>query len=312
MLALLRQTCIQRAAELRGLQLLLRAHATAASPSQQPDMIPLSEAVQQLESVLLHPSLPPAAHAANQAALTTLRSFVAGLSNPESYPAASIQTVRFTHPAGNTLRCLLKTTGGDCSRLVQHSLGQLLHGCGLNAFVYFDKGEFQPKPTRAPRRAAPRRAPAAPPPSPADVDAVRARAAAAGFPSQAITEAQFEELEADQDALRKAKEVAQDAVESLQADLARLDPLLKACAALPWMAHVEGGLERSQRVRTEVVDHLEGLDWDIRGPLAKLWAGERSEGVLTRGKEGGSKAAVQALLFHAKLLDIEYGKKTMH
>lgn len=42
------------------------------------------------------------------------------------------------------VRCQLKTTGGDCSRLVATSLGELLARAGLNPFIYFDRDEFQP------------------------------------------------------------------------------------------------------------------------------------------------------------------------
>lgn len=42
------------------------------------------------------------------------------------------------------MRCQLKTTGGDCSRLVANSLGDLLARVGLNPDIYFDGDEFQP------------------------------------------------------------------------------------------------------------------------------------------------------------------------
>ena len=41
------------------------------------------------------------------------------------------------------VRCVLKTTGGDCSRLVANSLGDLFQRLGINPFIYYDRDEFQ-------------------------------------------------------------------------------------------------------------------------------------------------------------------------
>lgn len=175
----------------------------------------------------------------------------------------------------HSVRCQLKTTGGNCAVLVQRSLSALLSRMGLNPWFYFDGDHFQPrapprpqvvpKPRPAGARASrrcgravcrgcaggaasaaahlarplcsvgvaarhppsprfqrqpgsaaccaaspprlppaggppgacpPAAAPRAEAPTPAEVQAVRAKAAAAGFPSQSISEEQFRQMEA--------------------------------------------------------------------------------------------------------------------
>lgn len=51
--------------------------------------------------------------------------------------------------------------------------------------------------------------------------------------------------------------------------------------------------------------------WDIRGAAHRLWRGERELRRLTAGKDAGSQAAIQALLYHAKQFDKQYGPKTI-
>ena len=124
---------------------------------------PLSKAVARLEAVVLSPSLPAADLDANRAALTSLKDFLSSLANPNAYPAAAIRNVNFALPPRGRggpperVRCQLKTTGGDCSRLVASSLGVLLQRSGVYPYFYFDRGEFNPKPPMPPRqlRAAP-------------------------------------------------------------------------------------------------------------------------------------------------------------
>ena len=40
-----------------------------------------------------------------------------------------------------------------------------------------------------------------------------------------------------------------------------------------------------------------------------IWRGERDAKKLTKGKDAGSAAAVQSLIFHAKKYDDTHGKK---
>lgn len=51
--------------------------------------------------------------------------------------------------------------------------------------------------------------------------------------------------------------------------------------------------------------------WDLRGAALSIWSGERKASRLTRGKDPGSSAAIQSLLFHALKYDTAHGKKVM-
>lgn len=51
--------------------------------------------------------------------------------------------------------------------------------------------------------------------------------------------------------------------------------------------------------------------WDIRGPAHRVWRGEREVRALAAGKDAGSQAAIQSLVYHAHKFDEEYGRKTL-
>lgn len=51
--------------------------------------------------------------------------------------------------------------------------------------------------------------------------------------------------------------------------------------------------------------------WDIRGPVRRIWIGERSLAVLTEGKDAGSREAIKTILFHAVQYDRKHGRKTL-
>jgi hypothetical protein len=224
----------------------------------EPEPEPLSCTLEKLEATVLDATLPAEARRSNAAALATLRDFCAGLAGAAAgRPPAAIRTLEFVLPprragaAARRVRSTLKTTGGDCRRLVEASLGELFAGCGVAVKGFaFDGGEFAPGLDR-------------PPPTPAAVEATRARAAAAGFPSQAISEAEFTQLQADQAAARGEGAAAEASVEAFAADLARLDPLLAAAAAVPWLeaAGDAEGARRAALIRADVVDCLEAWGW---------------------------------------------------
>ena len=86
---------------------------------------------------------------------------------------------------------------------------------------------------------------------------VRAEAAAAGFPSQLVTEAEFRELEAKQEGTVDAKAEAEAEVDDWSEKLKRLDPLFGAVAAVPWMPTDADGRERMQYIKATVLDELE-------------------------------------------------------
>lgn len=50
--------------------------------------------------------------------------------------------------------------------------------------------------------------------------------------------------------------------------------------------------------------------WDIRGPVHKIWAGQRDYQALRVGIDPGSSDAIKAVLRHALEYDKQYGLKT--
>ncbi|KAL4418994.1 hypothetical protein ABPG77_000859 [Micractinium sp. CCAP 211/92] len=304
------------------------AHASGGSGSsagsEEPELQPqpFSLALRQLEAAVTEQVLPPEALEANRQAMATVKEFARSLEHadtPTGYPSASIKNVSFTfrdpYAGGrlNRVRCQLKTTGGNCAGLVQRSLATLLQRLGLNPYFYFDGSHFQPRAPPKPQ-VVPKPRPAAPraaQPTAEEVQAVRARAAAAGFPSQNISEEQFRQMEAQSEASREEKQrAAEEAAESAER-MKRIDPLLAAVAALPWLAEVQGAEDRVKMIKSRVLDELEGLGWDIRGPARRIWSGERSLATLTAGKDAGSREAIKAVLFHAVQNDKKYGHKVL-
>jgi hypothetical protein len=303
----LRRAATGDAAARAARRLVLRPASFQASGAAEPEPEPLSFALEKLEATVLDAALPAEARRGNAAALETLRDFCAGLAGAAAgRPPAAIRTLEFVLPprrvgaAVRRVRSTLKTTGGDCRRLVEASLGELFAGCGVAGRFAFDGGEFAPSADR-------------PPPTPAAVEATRARAAAAGFPSQAISEAEFTQLQADQAAARGEGAAAEASVEAFAADLARLDPLLAAAAAVPWLeaAGDAEGARRAALIRADAVDSLEAWGWGVRAPLARLWAGARAEAEVVGDAVGGARAAAQALLLHARRLDAAHGKEVV-
>lgn len=50
--------------------------------------------------------------------------------------------------------------------------------------------------------------------------------------------------------------------------------------------------------------------WDVRGPVIRLWAGQRDYQKLRAGLDPGSSDAIKAILMHAQRYDEQYGSKT--
>ncbi|KDD74372.1 hypothetical protein H632_c1362p0 [Helicosporidium sp. ATCC 50920] len=90
--------------------------------------------------------------------------------------------------------------------------------------------------------------------------------------------------------------------------LQHLDPLLKLIAALPFLKDLED--QRAVYIRTKVIDALEEHNWDIRGAVHRLWAGERKVEVLTRGKGAHTAAIIEIMLKNTQENDAKYGYKT--
>ncbi|PRW58250.1 T-cell activation mitochondrial [Chlorella sorokiniana] len=285
---------------------------------------PFRVAVQQVEAALLDPQLPPPVLADNQKVVAVMRQFVKNLEPPGGGWPPPFRHPRVTmvfrdHQAGGQLQPVtfhFTTTGGDCQGAVKTRWSQLLQRMGLNPNFYFDGEQFKPpppprrsvvEPTQHRRSAAP-----APPPSPAEVESVRARAAAAGFPSQTITEEQFKEMQEQSDAGRAQRAAEQDELSKALQDVEANDKLLQAVAAVPWLM-AEGerqDIEKAKLVQSRVVDKIEADGYDVRGAARRIWQGQRDLQLLTIGKDVGTALAIKQILFHATVYDRKMGKQT--
>lgn len=309
------------------------ARGSGGDESQAADSEPLerqsfSEALRQLEAAVTETALPQDALAENRKAMHVVKEFARALDVPYSYPPSMAKRVTFVFRDSanggrlHRVRALLKTSGGDSSAQVQERLGQLLGRLGLNPQFYFDGGQFKPKPMpRQPRPLAqpkaktkPRGAAAAAAgeQKPSDVQAVRAKAAAAGFPSQTISEEEFRRMQAQSEATRAEKARKEEAVQAAAERMRKIDPLLAAVAAVPWLALMKDkeAVTKVGTIKTQVMDEIESWGWDVRGPVRRIWDGERSLVALQRGKDAGSQEAIKTILFHAVQNDNKYGKRT--
>ncbi|EFN59079.1 expressed protein [Chlorella variabilis] len=291
-------------------------------PPEKQQMQPFSVSLKQLEEVVTQDLLPADALEANRRALATLKQFARSLESPHGYPPAYIKVVMFTfrdpYAEGQLrrVRCQLKTTGGNCAQLVQQNIGHLLLRLGLPPYFYFDGDQFRPKappkPHVAPKPRPAAAAPKAAPPGPEKVEAVRARAAAAGFPSQTISEEQFRDMQAQSESAQQEKATAVTEQAAAMTKIRQLDPLLQAVAAVPWLAASEDQQSRDRVpvIRSRVMDEIESWGWDVRGAVRRVWSGERHLGSLLDGKDAGTQLAIKAIHFYSLQNDKKMGRQT--
>ncbi|DBA74212.1 TPA: hypothetical protein ACH3X1_011005 [Trebouxia sp. C0004] len=155
-----------------------------------------------------------------------------------------------------------------------------------------------------------------------DIDVVRqadgdgassshATAADARRASQDLQEVPAESSEADGNILAEDEAEGNADLAAVKAQIQKLEPLLAALAAVPW---IDPGAEDGQRVpyiKTAVLDEVEGMGWDIRGGVTRLWAGERDLTDILASKDPGSKIALETVIRLAKLFEEDFGKKTV-
>ncbi|KAK9820548.1 hypothetical protein WJX72_011517 [[Myrmecia] bisecta] len=314
---------------------LVRHFANAAKRNRNPP-IPLSTALTQLEALVTSPEVRKNAEATklNHLSLHQLQTFLHTFLTTEGRPPASRQQLTFVvkdpDTAGlRTVGCTLRSTGGYCQPLVEDALSTLLADCGLPA-TYFDDRMAAHSSSTSPTE----------PMSKRKLAAVRAQAAAAGYPSQAVSEEELNQAEAklaasrihvpgsvgaggDQPAALQSNSSEQEEAstsggedgppdvedELLRGNLKRLDPLLAAVAAVPWMG-TEDGRERANFIQKNVLDELEAQGWDLRGGVQRIWQGERDIDQLSQRLDIGSRAALSGILFHTAKIEEQHGPPT--
>lgn len=242
---------------------------------------PLSKAVEELESIVIDDNIPEGPRQSNAAALRTLKDFLSLLRL--NRPPAVIKRISFTDIHGNRFSSTLKTTGGECYSLVEKALGELFSKAGMApSALYYDRDAFVNGVA----------------PDPIAISKARQEALKLGAPSQMLSEEEFQKLEDSQHEHKKNKWDALDEADDWSEKLQSIDPLFAAVASIPWLP--ESQKEKISFIKSTVMDELEGLGWDVRGPVARIWKGERSLQSLVDGKDPGTKAAIQSLLYHTK------------
>lgn len=254
-------------------------------------------------SFLVHPdrfSALPVAAAQNADSLTLLNGLLATVQKSrDSHPPAAVRTLRFTLLAadGSTreVQSVLRTTGGDCRRVVERALGDLFEQCGLPRAFRWSDGDWdvlseEKRAARDNRGDSPAAAEAAPEP-------VASPAASSQAPPQ-------------QTRTRMTDEAGNEV--DLATALARMDPLLEAVAAVPWLPFDAEGAARRHYIIHTVLAELEATGWPLQRGCHKIWAGARDVDALLReeaglGLDAASQQALKAVAFHTRNFEAELG-----
>lgn len=257
---------------------------------------------------MVHPdrarSLSPAAAAENAESLAALQGMLTTVQKArDSHPPAGVRTLRFHLVGGSggggvrTVQQVLRTTGGDCRRVVERALSDLFAQCGLPRAFRWGDGDWallteEELKTRDNRGDGTTAAAAEPEAAAEPVPPAYDPAAVARQPSR----------------LRDSRGAPRD----LAAALAALDPLLNALAAVPWLPATPEGAERRHYLLHTVVRELEADGWQLERGCAAIWAGERAAEALlaaeaARGVDAASQEALKQVLFHARALEAELG-----
>lgn len=247
----------------------------------------LREVMRELQKQV-HPdkfTMHPEAQAANQESLAVLQGFLSSVKKLQGeYPPAGVHRLKF-HIRGqnNELRqvgTVLKTTGGDCRKLVEVSLSNLFATCGLSPIFRWDPGYWEmsevddgllkPDPSES---ASYTRPSTTNPPSPPPQSSQPAKAEPTKESGEPLTAEDFEQLEG----------------------------LFEAVAAVPWL--VAQADDQVEIITNDVLPEFEERGWEISEAATRIWQGERDEASLKKGLNNASQVAIDRLLFHTHLFE---------
>jgi hypothetical protein len=215
------------------------------------------------------------------------------------HPPAGVRTLRFhVRAAGGKTRVitqLLKTTGGDCRRVVERSLAELFTQCGLPPSFRWGAGDWGVMSEEA-RAERDNRGDDAPE-QPAAQEPPAAPLAAAYDPAAAV---------------RAPSPAGAQSSPDLAAALAGLDPLLNAVAAVPWLPLDSEGNQRRHYIIHHVVRELAVQGWALERGAMKVWSGARDADALAAeeqalGLDAASAQALKMVVYHARQLEAELG-----
>jgi hypothetical protein len=231
---------------------------------------------------------------ARQGLLTTVQK------SRDSHPPAGVRSLRFhMHTSDGQTRAVtqvLRTTGGDCRRVVERSLSELFAQCGLPRAFRWADGDWVPLSEDA-RAERDNRGDPAPQPQPPPAEPPVAAAYAA-------------------DNVARPPRAADGSPVDLASALKSLDPLLNAVAAVPWLPLDEAGAARRHYIIHHVIRELASAGWAIERGCVKIWNGRRDADALeaeelAAGTDAASAQALKMVVFHARALEAELGPPTV-
>ena len=279
-----------------------RAKAGRSSDSPLADELPELRTTMRRLAFLVHPDRfpdTPDAAAVNASSLSYLQGLLSTVQKArDSHPPASVQRLKFHLRDGEQrvrlVEHTVRTTGGDCRAVVQRSLGELFTKCGLPADFRWGTGDWEllskdalaerdnrgPESSAAAEEPAPQSSPAVPP----------------AFNTEAVARPQ------------QPPGDAQGLAEALE----RLDPMLEALAAVPWLPLSAAGAERRHYLTHHVLGTLRADGWRIERGVFRIWSGERDEGTLcadefAAGTDAASAQALTVVLAHTRKFEAELG-----
>ena len=280
----------------------LRQSKAAAAKEELPEL----RATMRRLAFMIHPDRfpdAPQSAAANAQSLSYLQGLLSTVQkSKESHPPASVQRLRL-HVREDTpdrrirvVEHTVRTTGGDCQAVVERSLGEMFGKLGLPPGFRWGAGDWQLL-TKSELSERDNREPqASPEAEPQAAAAETEQRPAPAFDAEAVAPR------------RKPLADAQSLAEALQ----RLDPMLEALAAVPWLPLSPAGAERRHYLTHHVLGTLGQDGWRLERGVASIWSGARDVDALVSDElEAGTDAAsVQALklvMCHARKFEEELG-----
>ncbi|KAK3260137.1 hypothetical protein CYMTET_30892 [Cymbomonas tetramitiformis] len=252
----------------------------------------LREVMRELQKQV-HPdkfTMHPEAQAVNQESLSVLQGFLSSVKKLQGeYPPAGVHRLKF-HIRGRNdelrqVGTVLKTTGGDCRKLVEVSLSGLFTHCGLSPIFRWDPGYWEmsevddgllkPDPSESASYSPP---PTSSPPSPPPQSSQ---------PGEGTCWAAVEQSR-------------------ILVWAACHIPVWAACrvpavAAVPWL--IGQGDGQVEIITNDVLPEFEGRGWEISEAATRIWQGERDEASLKKGLNNASQLAIDRLLYHTRAFE---------
>ena len=230
----------------------------------------------------------------------------------DSHPPAAVRTLRFhVQDTGGGVRVVqqvLRTTGGDCRKVVASSLSDLFGKLGLPRAFRWGEGAWDVL-SQSARDERDNRG------GETSADLQHEQAEPEPIVAAQPTEASVPPAYDAAAVARPRKPTLRDAQgqpQDLAAALRSLDPLLNAIAAVPWLPHDAAGGERRHYIIHHALGELTAQGWALERGAAKVWAGARNADALAAeeealGVDAASAQALKMVVFHARQLEKELG-----